>query len=69
MNQPGELNQATVDWQTSAADLDTDSMPQYLASAEDIEAHPEAYEIGAWSLESGNRMSENWFPVLWRAQS
>jgi len=37
MNQAGGFNQATVDWQTNAADIDTGSMPQYLASAEDIE--------------------------------
>jgi hypothetical protein len=38
MNQAEGINEATVDWQASVGDIDTSTAPQYLASADDIEA-------------------------------
>ena len=37
MNQKAGFNQSTVDWQGSVASIDTSNMPEYAASAKDID--------------------------------
>jgi ectoine hydroxylase-related dioxygenase (phytanoyl-CoA dioxygenase family) len=37
MNQKAGFNQSTVDWQGSVANIDTSNMPEYAASAKDID--------------------------------